>query len=96
MNQFKIPVSTRLITAEELADEVRLLVSLVADPVRYYNHLQEERHPDETIKQTFERVEMYIEQRTGLRHYSTYESFRVAKHRIQARKGIGQQPTLFD
>ena len=100
MSTFKLQITSARLGINDTAavrDEVRELVRLIKCPVSYYNRLQEERQPDETIKQTFERLEEMIEQKTGLRHYNSYEAFRVAKHRIQAEKGIGnKQATLFD
>lgn len=98
-NTFAIPITSSRLAhpqADNTADEVRELVQLIQCPIHYYNHILENRHPHETIKQTFERTEAFIEERTGLRHYSSYEAFRVQKHRIQAAQGIGRQPTLFD
>jgi len=81
---------------DDIADEVRGLVQLIKCPVAYYRHIQNNREKGETIKQTFERVEGLLEEATGLRHYTSYEAFRVQKHRIQKSEGIGKQPTLFD
>lgn len=81
---------------EQIRAEVAHLVRLVKSPIAYYQHLQSEQLPNEPLSRTFERVENDIERRTGLRHYGSYESFRVVKCRIQKRLGIGKQPTLFD
>lgn len=100
MTPFQIKITSARIgitdERERIKREVGELVRLVKSPLAYYEHLQKEQLPDEPLSRTFERVEQDIEQRTGLRHYGSYESFRVVKCRIQKRMGIGKQPTLFD
>lgn len=98
-NTLAIPITSARLARPQpdgTADEVRELVNLITNPIHYYQHILENKHPHETIKQTFERTEAFIEEKTGMRHYSSYEAFRVQKHRIQAAQGIGRQPTLFD
>lgn len=82
---------------EQIRAEVAHLVRLVKSPIAYYHYLQSEQLPNEPMSRTFERVEQYIQERTGgLSHYTSYSAFRVAKCRIQKKMGIGKQPTLFD
>lgn len=80
---------------EHIKEEVAHLVRLLKSPTEFYNLVQAERRDDENIKQTFERVQEDIFQKTGLTRYADYGCFKVAKHRIQKKERFGQ-PTLFD
>jgi len=64
--------------------------------VAFVNHVQSERRQDENIRETFDRVTHEIEEKTNLRHFANYASFRVVKHRVQKAQGIGKnQLALF-
>lgn len=82
------------ITPED-KEEVYSLVRLLTSNRAFVEKVQAERQPNESIKKTFERVTMEIEEKVNIVPYSSYASFRVIKHRVQKAQGLGRQLDLF-
>lgn len=71
----------------EVAIKVKRYVQLLHCPYTFMSEVEQASTTGVTYKQAFEHVEEELERATGLRHYpGGYESWKVVKSKIQAKK----------